>query len=68
MKPSRNPTDTDAFQVPALDRALSILELLAKHPEGMRMREIADALELPPNSVFRITGLLEERGYLLRDG
>jgi len=68
MKPPRNPNDTDAFQVPALDRALSILELLAQHAEGLRMREIAEALEIPPNSVFRITGLLEERRYLLRDG
>ncbi|RVT43462.1 IclR family transcriptional regulator [Sphingobium algorifonticola] len=58
----------DEFQVPALDRALTILELLASHSDGMRMREIADHLELPPNSVFRITGALEARGYLNRDG
>lgn len=54
--------------MPALERALSILELLADHPDGMRMREIADHLSLPSNSVFRITGKLEDRGYLLRDG
>lgn len=68
MKPRPATSDTDSFQVPAVDRALSILELLARHPEGMRMREIAEKLELPANSVFRITGLLEERGYLLREG
>ncbi len=61
------PSDTEAYQVPALTRALSILELLAQHREGLRMREIAERLELPPNSVFRITGTLEERGYLIRD-
>ena len=61
MKTSKNQTDADSFQVPALDRALSILELLATRPEGLRMREIAEKLELPANSVFRITGLLEER-------
>src|SRR5882757_1900361 len=60
--------ETDNFQVPALDRALHILELLAAHPDGMRMREIAETLELPPNSVFRITATLEERGYLFREG
>jgi DNA-binding IclR family transcriptional regulator len=68
MNPSKPALDTESFHVPALDRALTILELLAKHPEGMRMREIADVLELPANSVFRITGVLEERGYLLREG
>ena len=68
MKISKNQTDADAFQVPALARALTILELLATHPDGMRMREIAEKLELPANSVFRITGLLEERGYLHREG
>jgi DNA-binding IclR family transcriptional regulator len=56
-----------AFQVPALDRALTILELLAANPAGMRMREIAEKLKIPANSVFRITGLLETRGYLLRE-
>ncbi len=60
-------TETEAYQVPALTRALSILELLAQHREGMRMREIAERLELPANSVFRITGTLEDRGYLMRD-
>ena len=57
-----------AFQVPALDRALTILELLAANPGGMRMREIAEKLKIPTNSVFRITGLLETRGYLFREG
>jgi DNA-binding IclR family transcriptional regulator len=61
-------SDADAFQVPALDRALTILELLAANPAGMRMREIAEKLKIPANSVFRITGLLEKRGYLLREG
>lgn len=67
MKAHKPAVETDS-QVPALDRALSILELLAAHPEGMRMREIAEKLELPANSVFRITATLEDRGYLLREG
>jgi DNA-binding IclR family transcriptional regulator len=71
MKPrksSAQDVSADAYQVPAVDRALNILELLARHPEGLRMREIADNLGLPANSVFRLTGTLEERGYLLREG
>ena len=65
--PESAPAEPSAYQVPALDRALTIFELLAGHPEGLRMREIAERLELPANSVFRITGALEARGYLLRD-
>lgn len=57
----------DEFQVPALDRALTIMELLANETGGLRMREIAEMLEIPPNSVFRITGAMEARGYLERD-
>jgi DNA-binding IclR family transcriptional regulator len=68
MKSAKSRPDVDNYQVPALDRALSILELLARHPDGMRMREIADRLSFPPNSVFRITGVLEQRGYLFREG
>jgi DNA-binding IclR family transcriptional regulator len=71
VKPRKNSVpsvENDSSQVPALDRALNILELLAQHPDGMRMREIAETLELPANSVFRLTATLEERGYLLREG
>jgi DNA-binding IclR family transcriptional regulator len=68
MKSKKSSHDVEDYQVPALDRALSILELLAHHPDGMRMRELADKLSLPPNSVFRITGVLEQRGYLFREG
>jgi DNA-binding IclR family transcriptional regulator len=68
MKSQRKTSPAENYQVPSLDRALTILELLARHHDGMRMREISETLSLPANSVFRITGLLEERGYLLRDG
>jgi DNA-binding IclR family transcriptional regulator len=68
MKASKTPLAADSYPVPALYRALRILELLARYPDGMRMREIADQLDLPANSVFRITGVLEECGYLLREG
>jgi DNA-binding IclR family transcriptional regulator len=68
MAPHSRTSAADSFQVPALDRALNILELLATQPAGMRMRELAEKLKIPANSVFRITGLLEKRGYLLREG
>jgi DNA-binding IclR family transcriptional regulator len=55
------------YSVPNLDRALSMLELLSGAPEGMSQKELASALEIPSNSVFRISRTLEDRGYLERD-
>jgi DNA-binding IclR family transcriptional regulator len=54
------------YSVPNLDRALSILETLSAAPAGLTLSEIASVLEIPTNSVFRISRTLEERGYLER--
>jgi DNA-binding IclR family transcriptional regulator len=55
------------YHVPNLDRALDILELLAKTPAGMNRAEIADAIGLSTNMVYRISMTLSDRGYLFRD-
>jgi DNA-binding IclR family transcriptional regulator len=55
------------YSVPNLDRALSILETLSAAPTGLTLSELAAALEIPTNSVFRISRTLEERGYLERN-
>lgn len=54
------------YSVPNLDRALSILEVLSATPSGLTLSELAATLEIPTNSVFRISRTLEERGYLER--
>jgi DNA-binding IclR family transcriptional regulator len=53
---------------PAVERALEILEHLARHPSGLTLSDLSAQLELPKNAVFRITNTLRERGYLARDG
>ncbi len=55
------------YSVPNLERALSILELLAAHPGGLKLAEITQRLGYPKNSVFRVTTTLCDRGYLTRD-
>ncbi len=55
------------YHVPNLERALSIIELLAEHPEGLSISEITDYLEYPRNSIFRITSTLLDNDYLIRD-
>ncbi|MCM8536598.1 MAG: IclR family transcriptional regulator [Lentisphaeraceae bacterium] len=56
-----------SYIIPNLDRALRVMELLSDHPKGLTMSEIADALEIPKNSAFRITTTMEYRGFLERN-
>jgi IclR family acetate operon transcriptional repressor len=55
------------YKVPILDRTLDLLELLSRHPEGMTLTAMTEALKMPKNSVFRIATTLTLRGYAERD-
>ena len=57
---------TDDSLAPGTERTLAILELLGRHRAGLSLTEIARELDLPVNSVFRISGTLHNRGYLQR--
>lgn len=50
--------------VPAVNRALNILEFVAKNREPASIKEIAQNLKLPNTTVFRIVKQLSMRGYL----
>lgn len=52
---------------PALDRALSILELLAQSRTGLTLPELAQQSNLPRSSVHYLLVTLERRGYLRRN-
>jgi DNA-binding IclR family transcriptional regulator len=58
---------TSAYNVPALERGLEVLELLSRHSRGLNQTEIAAALKSPLSSIFRITMTLVEYGFLERD-
>jgi DNA-binding IclR family transcriptional regulator len=63
-----HPNGTEAeSQAPALQRGLAVLELLAAREEGATLSEISAALQLSPASIFRLAGVLEESGYVLRE-
>ncbi|MCX6858500.1 MAG: IclR family transcriptional regulator [Verrucomicrobia bacterium] len=55
------------YKVPILDRTLDLLELLSRHPEGLTLTAMTEALAMPKNSVFRIATTLTLRGYAERD-
>lgn len=52
--------------VPAFDRGLDVLEYLVERGGGVGMTEIASAVGMPVNAVFRLTQALLRRGYVTR--
>lgn len=67
MSRSESAVSGARYRVPSLDRALSILELVAREPRGLIVSEVARRLQLPKNAAFRIMVTLHARGYLERD-
>lgn len=59
--------DSRSYSVPAVDKAMDVLELLADAPRGMSLTGIADALGRTKQELFRVLVCLHERGYLVRD-
>ena len=55
------------YHVPALERGLDVLELLAGRGTDMTQAEIARALGRSPSELFRTLTALDRRGYLTRD-
>ncbi|WP_243695295.1 IclR family transcriptional regulator [Agromyces protaetiae] len=53
--------------MPALDKALDILELLADRAGGLSQQEIARETGRSPSQLYRVLVTLERRGYLVRD-
>lgn len=54
-------------QTPALDRALTLLEFISAHPDGVTQVEIRRGLGFSSNLVFRLTKALVAHGYVERE-
>ncbi len=61
------PVHDSGFSTPSLDRALAVLQCLGGHPQGLTLSEIAAALKLSVNFVYRVTQSLVSHGYVVRD-
>lgn len=55
------------YRAPALDKGLEILELLADVKSPMTLTQIASVLNRSRSELYRMTAVLVDRGYLLRD-
>jgi DNA-binding IclR family transcriptional regulator len=58
---------TPSYSVPALEKGLNILELLAHASEPMTQSGIAKACRRSSSEIFRMLNLLEMRRYVVRD-
>ena len=56
--------DTERYRVPALDKGLDILELLAATAVGLTQGEIARQLDRTSSEIFRMLFVLRQRGYI----
>jgi len=50
-----------------LVRGIRIIETLSEHHEGMRLTDLADAVDLDKATVTRLLGTLESVGYVAKD-
>ncbi|MDI3406534.1 IclR family transcriptional regulator [Streptomyces cavernicola] len=57
------PSRGSASAVQSVDRAVSVMEILARHGEAA-VSEIADELEVHRSTAFRLLGVLENRGLV----
>ncbi|HEY0686670.1 MAG TPA: IclR family transcriptional regulator [Steroidobacter sp.] len=55
------------YAVPALEKGLEILELLASSPNGLNLTTIASSLGRSTGEIYRILQFLEARDYIVRD-
>ena len=55
------------YEVPALEKGLDIIEVLADSPIPLSQIEIARRLEKTVSQVFRMITCLEKRGYIYKD-
>src|SRR5512138_873419 len=68
--PARRASHVDSrYAVPALDKGLDVIELLAREADGLSLNEIARALGRTSSELFRMVNGLARRGYIeQRDG
>ena len=63
---SKNKKDVQKYSVPALDKALDVLELLSESALSLSQVEICRALGRNASEIFRTLSALEGRGYIRR--
>lgn len=61
---AKDPATQPDYSVPALEKALDILELLADRHEGLTQNQIGETVGRSASQIFRTLAVLEQRGYV----
>jgi DNA-binding IclR family transcriptional regulator len=64
---SDDPTDARRPGAPALEKGLDLLEALAAEPNGISQKALAQRIGRSVGEIFRMLGVLEQRGYVTRN-
>ncbi len=56
------------YGAPALEKGLDLLEILADEAGGIAQKQLAERAGRSVGEIFRMLGVLERRGYVVRDG
>ncbi|AXK41108.1 IclR family transcriptional regulator [Erythrobacter aureus] len=64
IKDPKKATRRKQYSAPALEKGLDMLELLAREPEPINLKEIAERLGRSVGEIFRMLAVLEQRGYV----
>lgn len=67
METASPKTTKRVYAVPAVSRALSILRIIADHPEGISLADLSRFSKITKNSVFRILSTLVQEKCLAKD-
>ena len=57
---------TKIYHVPALERALDVIDLIASHESDLSFSEILNSLHIPRPSLVRILKVLTDRGLITK--
>lgn len=62
-----NESEKQKYSAPAVERALDILEIMAKSDKSFTVTEMASLLDISVNSAFRIFNELMSKGYVVKN-
>jgi DNA-binding IclR family transcriptional regulator len=58
---------SERYGAPALEKGLDLIEILAEETGAFTQKELAERAGRSVSEIFRMLGVLERRGYLVRD-
>jgi DNA-binding IclR family transcriptional regulator len=68
LSPVNGKPAPERYGAPALEKGLDLLEILADEAGDLSQKQLAERAGRTIGEIFRMLGVLERRGYLVRDG